>query len=623
MLAAMEEYFSDKNVDVHYFLGTETMSFSRDLTDVQAQFDYQYLSIYDYEKFENFDFLILAYGNMNIASGIDNKIKYLERFAHVPCAVLQDETRPVKGFNVISDNYGGMKQIVDHLIEFHEFSDILLLCGPEHNEDSIQRRQAYLESMISHGCPVSDTMIRYGDYTENVDDLVEELLKENESPEAIVCANDEMASAVYRVCEKRGLKVGTDIAVTGFDDIPIASFLDPPLTTVRQESHELGEMAAKLALQYLEGEEVPAITRIPVSVIFRNSCGCTTAADKMELAASKDSVGGVVDDSRKVWNHALMGPIVTRELVSVSDNIQRFFSRMAEHLIDMGARSSALLVQKDTMINTVESGYQMADELYLVFEQRGVEYRVYDRADSPCVHLGEGLIQRGSEGDPARQYFSYLIFDGERQYGILIVEIDARDIPYFYLASLHFGTAFHFHEINNHVIAERTTLIQQNAKLNYSANSDPLTGLLNRRGVENLIMTTIHENEGRRACVMIGDLDHLKEINDTFGHGEGDFAIKASSEVLRRVIGDHAPLGRIGGDEFAIFLRGEDYTLREQLVERLHKAALSNRDSHEGPVIAIGLAEYDPLNDTDVNDIFDRADHRMYEDKRELKQGAH
>ena len=627
MLAAIEEYFSDKEVDVHYFLGTESMSFSRDLTDVQAQFDYQYLSIYDYEKFENFDFLILAYGNMNIASGINDKLRYLERFSHVPCAILQDETKPLKGFNVISDNYGGMKQIVDHLIEFHEFSNILLLCGPENNEDAIQRRQAYLESMISHGCPVSDTMIRYGDYTENVDAIAEELLDENENPEAIVCANDEMASAVYRVCEKRGLKVGKDIAVTGFDDIPLASFLSPALTTVRQESHEMGEVAARLALTYLEGGEVPTMTRIPVTVIQRNSCGCNIPAEKMELSTGEDSLGGVVDDSRKVWNHALMGPIVTRELVSVSDNIQRFFSRMAEHLMDMGARSSALFVQHDAMINTVESGYVMADELYLVFEQRGRDYRVFDREDSPCIHLGEGLTQSGADGDGGKQYFSFLIFDGERQYGILVVEIDASEIPYFYLASLHFGTAFHFHEINNHVIAERTTLIQQNAKLNYSANSDALTGLLNRRGVENLIMSVIHENDGKRACLMIGDLDHLKEINDTFGHGEGDFAIKASSEVLRRVIGDHAPLGRIGGDEFlGLFLidGDEDQEVGRRLADVKLSGDLFNAISGKPYFLGISMGTYcfNCGPDVSLDALIKEADKSLYEAKKKRRESV-
>ncbi len=569
--------------------------------------------------------MIIAFGNMNISAGIENKEMYLEKFSHIPCAVLQEEVRPKKGFNVISDNYGGMKHIVDHLIEFHEFENIVLLCGPEHNEDSTQRRQAYLESMISHGCAVSDTMIRYGDYTENVDEIAEELLDANRGAQAVVCANDEMASAVYRVCEKRGLRVGVDIAVTGFDDIPLASFLNPPLTTVRQESRELGHTAARLALAYLEGEEVPAVTRIPTTVINRNSCGCNLPDEKMDLATARDeSVSGVVDDIRKIWNYALMGPIMTRELVAVSDNIISFFSRMAQHLIDIGVRSSALFVQHDPMINTVESGYTMADEVYLVFEQRGDKYHVYPREDSPRIGLKRGLLHPGKPGDPSRQYYTFLIFDGERQYGILILEVKSEEIPYMYLTSLHFGTAFHFHEINNHVMAEHHTLVMQNARLSYSAHSDPLTGLLNRRGVEELIRQTINENEGVRACVMIGDLDHLKEINDTFGHNEGDFAIKACSEVLRRVIGDRAPLGRIGGDEFlGMFLvyDSEEQEVGRRLADVKLSADLFNAVSGKPYYlgISIGTACFDCGVDVNLDALIREADKTLYEAKKKRR----
>ena len=625
MMAAIEDYFKDKPVDVMYFLGTESVSFVGDLTEVQAQFDYQYLSIYDYEKFEDFDFLIISFGNMNIAAGIENKLLYMEKFSHVPCVVLQDEVKPKRGFNIISDNYGGMKHIVDHLIEFHEFENIVLLCGPEHNEDSIQRRQAYLESMISHGCAVNDTMIRYGNYTENVDDIAEELLDANRGTQAVVCANDEMASAVYRVCEKRGLRVGVDIAVTGFDDIPMASLLNPPLTTVRQESRLMGETAARLALAYLEGEEIPALTKIPTTLVNRNSCGCNLSDEKMDLANARDnSIPGVVDDNRRIWNYALMGPIITRELVAVSDNVVSFFSQMAKNLIDLNVKSSYLYVQHDPMINTVENGYTMADEVYLVFEQHDDKFTVYPREDSPRIGLKRGLIPTGKPEEGGRQYYTFLIFDGERQYGILIMEVESVDIPYMYLMSLHLGTAFHFHEINNSVMAERTNLMMQNAKLSFSAHSDPLTGLLNRRGVEELIHQTITDNEGIRACLMIGDLDHLKEINDTFGHNEGDFAIKACSEVLRRVIGDRAPLGRIGGDEFLgmflVYDNEENETGRRIADVKLSTDlfnAVSGKPYYLGISIGTACFECDPT--ISLDSLIRTADRSLYEAKKKRR----
>lgn len=77
--------------------------------------------------------------------------------------------------------------------------------------------------MERYHLPVSDKMIAQGDYSEFVDRQVDQLLDDNPNAEAIVFANDEMAFAGYRVCEKRGLKVGKDILITGFDDCERAS----------------------------------------------------------------------------------------------------------------------------------------------------------------------------------------------------------------------------------------------------------------------------------------------------------------------------------------------------------------------------------------------------------------
>ena len=68
-----------------------------------------------------------------------------------------------------------------------------------------------------------------------------------------------------------------------------------------------------------------------------------------------------------------------------------------------------------------------------------------------------------------------------------------------------------------------------------------------------------------------------------------------------------------------IFLRGDDYTIREELVAGLQKKALENLAAGSGPVMAVGVSHYDPKHDSRVSEIFERADNRMYEDKRSLK----
>ena len=156
------------------------------------------------------------------------------------------------------------------------------------------------------------------------------------------------------------------------------------------------------------------------------------------------------------------------------------------------------------------------------------------------------------------------------------------------------------------------------------ARRDELTGTRNKTAfteLEQSIQDTIGGKEDYMPfAIVVCDLNDLKRINDTKGHKAGDEYIISAAKLLCNIF-DHSPVFRIGGDEFAIFLSGDDYKFRKQLIDRLHREVLTNRDRHDGPVIAVGLAEYDPSGDTDVDKIFDRADQQMYEDKRKLKQG--
>ncbi|MBR5116663.1 MAG: diguanylate cyclase, partial [Lachnospiraceae bacterium] len=157
------------------------------------------------------------------------------------------------------------------------------------------------------------------------------------------------------------------------------------------------------------------------------------------------------------------------------------------------------------------------------------------------------------------------------------------------------------------------------------ARRDELTGIRNKTAfteLEQSVQDNIEKGmDYMPFAIAVCDLNDLKRINDTEGHKAGDEYIRSSAKLLCEIFG-HSPVFRIGGDEFAIFLSGEDFTSREQLIEKLHQIVHANRDRHEGPVIAVGLADYDPANDTDITEIFDRADHRMYEDKRGLKESS-
>jgi LacI family transcriptional regulator len=107
-------------------------------------------------------------------------------------------------------------------------------------------------------------------------------------PDAIVCANDQMAIGAMRELQAAGLRVPADVAVTGFDDIALGALLAPPLTTVHQPMRLLGERACALVLERIADPTLPRrVERLPTKLIVRESCGCGHAALRGSRASAR------------------------------------------------------------------------------------------------------------------------------------------------------------------------------------------------------------------------------------------------------------------------------------------------------------------------------------------------
>ena len=200
------------------------------------------------------DGLIINYGTLGIQLREDDPNKFAQKYNGITTVFLTEVVDVSNCHSPICDNKDGIAMVISHLVEEHHLSRILFVAGPEHNTDAIERKEAYLETMKKYGLPVTPGMIAQGDYSEFVDKQVERLLDSNPDAQAIVFANDEMAFAGYRVCEKRGLVVGKDIMITGFDDCERASGMEPPLTTVQQDGELMGKMAVYDLVNRLDGK---------------------------------------------------------------------------------------------------------------------------------------------------------------------------------------------------------------------------------------------------------------------------------------------------------------------------------------------------------------------------------
>jgi diguanylate cyclase (GGDEF)-like protein len=152
------------------------------------------------------------------------------------------------------------------------------------------------------------------------------------------------------------------------------------------------------------------------------------------------------------------------------------------------------------------------------------------------------------------------------------------------------------------------------------ALTDDLTGLFNRRGF--LASATHHLRLARRndqaLLLFFADVDNLKEINDSYGHREGDLAIVRTSDALQQTFRDSDILARLSGDEFAVLAaeassQNED-AIRTRLEHNLQKS--SDPESPYALSISIGVARFDPNHPASLAELMGEADRAMYDQKR-------
>lgn len=199
--------------------------------------------------------------------------------AAVPVVTLAG--KPGRGsMNVRCDNETGMRELVRHLVLHHGYRSLAYLSGRSDSPDNRSRARAFESEATALGVRIYSGPEWHGNYSAaGGAKVVMSLLDAGrELPRAIVCANDQTALGAMHALARRGIRVPADVAVTGFDDVPVARHLHPPLTTIRQPMQELGATAFDVLYSRISAGRSEADVVLPVQLIVRESCGCAGAA---------------------------------------------------------------------------------------------------------------------------------------------------------------------------------------------------------------------------------------------------------------------------------------------------------------------------------------------------------
>ncbi len=218
-------------------------------------------------------------GLIVMAPDIDARSAIRATAAALPLVLIAPESG-FEGHDTIAiANQKGAHSVVRHLTRLGH-QRIATIAGPTRNADARQRLAGYRAALREAGADHASALELPGDFTERSGyEAVARLLKVHPRPTAVFAANDYMAIGVMGALSDAGVRVPEDIAVVGFDDIPMARYLNPALTTVHVDAYRLGERAVERLLERppTRAGQPAHHDVLPTTLVVRSSCGSASA----------------------------------------------------------------------------------------------------------------------------------------------------------------------------------------------------------------------------------------------------------------------------------------------------------------------------------------------------------
>ena len=513
------------------------------------------------------------------------------------------------------------ERLCAHVVDDHHAKNLLMMAGVRNNQYSDERIAAFRKVLTERGMYYDDSLIGYGDFWDGPAlNVMREWFEEEGRPfpDAIICANDSMAIAVSSYLQKHGCRVPEDCIVTGFDCILQSRYHIPNLTTCRQDYDAMGSRIMQTVGALQRGETVPHSQVIGFSLIRSQSCGCKPV-----------SFHNINDASQEMYNSLRNASKRQEVMCAVQADIARMRSvaELPEVLSNRFIFPTIVLAINQDIFEGPDFGRQhsagnaFTDSFEILFQR----YFWYQKEN--CVIQRQQLIPEPdilfNREEPVivcplhfiGQPLGYCVFQPD-------ITVDEYEKMHIFMNALDasFG-AFHS-QMQIRAINEKLAAV--NAELEQLYIHDHLTGLLNRRGFFRLFRQSIAElhDADMQVFLISVDLDGLKQINDHYGHHEGDCAIRAAADALKACAGETDICARFGGDEFVFggFVSAALTDIREEQFRQQFAKQLALFNGSAGKPYrvsaSIGFYAAPAVPDTEPDQLLKAADDRMYDEKR-------
>lgn len=596
LLRGIRNRLEESNVELHIFASYAVWG--------DEVFSQKEREVYTLPNIDEYDGVLIANNSEGDYNAVQEKIDFFLKHGKKVLSIEQ----PFEGISFTGvDNYTEFYKIVEHMITVHDAKTVNYLGGPEDNIENQERYKAFCDCMAVYGIPVeADRVLHMHFLHPDGRNAYEQWKKKGlHLPDAVICANDNMALGYCDAATIDGYCAPDDFLITGFDNFDEGQYFCPSITSVNRNWVQLGYDSMDKLLGIIDGKIEAGAFRSEGRIALNESCGC--GSDTRDIRG----------DFREIY-HAKK----QEELLEVVQRISRQDLSICSHLTQMQQKLQAVydrlgiedmaLCLNNTLFeeDTAEKKDGYDDIVYVA--GRDIHTKMKRSKASDLSNLNLRI-----DSNCRIFIYSALHLDGDT-YGYAVAPY--QDI--FMKNSLHrtFMETIALALVN---IRQRENLGRLNSKLEQLYIQDQMTGLYNRFGYMNLAKAYMQKYDGD-VYLLYMDMDNLKTLNDRYGHSMGDKAIKGMAQAIKAVFSDDSVCVRMGGDEFFVmkYCKSE-----EEVIQRIEKMTKYMDEYSTKVKLPIPLkASVGYINTAHSRESLEvlvkKADTKMYEAKQKAKENS-
>jgi len=540
--------------------------------------------------------------------------------------------RNIQGcYSITFDYANSFEKIVRHLIEKHQCKTFFMMAGFRNNTFSDERIEVVRRVLDEYGLRLTADDIGYGDFWEEpCRKVMHEFLESKRPlPDAFIAANDTMAITICTELENAGYYVPQDTIVTGFDGIEMEQYVVPRLTTAQQNIEQSGESAVDIIDRIRRGElGVEKHHMIPFAIRYAQSCGCQPIVYNSVSKQISDLYNNLTEYRQfsKFMYEMIIDMTSKKTIGNMIEYLEKYIPYLPGYHHIYVCVYKSILADDEEMIQRIElqnmdcADAQNKDMVVLCewHEKEGFSVPL------TCYEYKEQLPDYENVVSKMGHVIFIPLHMQDTVFGYMAFDMDPEGKKYYQINNLSMNLGHCMDSVRQSLKTRKINekLRQANDKLEELYIRDSLTGIYNRRGFYQELSHKLEEYAYGWLMMVSIDLDGLKQINDGYGHSEGDYAIKTVGKAVLSSIEGCGICARFGGDEFAAALFFHEYeaSVEQKFKTRLDAYLEQINEKGQKPYrisASCGTKVGTIDHNLDLDALLKEADNRMYISKDE------